>query len=69
MVKSNRIGPEAIRKARDALNESQTQFATRLGVNQTTISRWENAIIPIAGPGRILLERLLQDIERVHGDA
>ncbi len=54
----------AIRKARERLNETQTEFASRIGVNQATISRWEE--IGPRGLSRNLVERILQDIDRIH---
>jgi DNA-binding transcriptional regulator YiaG len=35
------ISAQRIRRARAQLKESQTAFAKRLGVDQGTISRWE----------------------------
>jgi DNA-binding transcriptional regulator YiaG len=60
------IGPEAIRKARDALNETQSQFATRIGIDQATVSRWENGRLPKKGVAQALLRRVMDDIARVH---
>ena len=60
------IAPEAIRKARNALNETQSQFASRIGINQATISRWERGRLPKRGLAQIVLTRVLQDIERVY---
>lgn len=60
-----RIGSEAIRKARDALNETQGEFAVRIGINQATVSRWENGRLPKSGAARELLRRVLEDINRV----
>lgn len=55
----------AIRKAREKLAESQAQFAARIGVNQATISRWEEEG-PRSATSRLAVERILSDIARVH---
>lgn len=36
------IDARAIRAVRQRLGESQAQFSARMGINQGTISRWEN---------------------------
>jgi DNA-binding transcriptional regulator YiaG len=56
------IGAEDLRKAREALNETQWQFAARLGVNQGTVSRWERGRIPERGITQDFLRRRLNDI-------
>lgn len=60
-----KVTPEAIRRAREGLNETQGQFATRLGVDQATVSRWETGALPKTGAMQMHLERVLQDIDRV----
>ena len=55
----------ALRKARERLGESQHQFAARLGVKQSTISRWEE-FGPTRAMIRNLIKQVLTDIERVH---
>ena len=57
----------ALRKARERLGESQKQFAARLGINQATISRWEDHG-PLRGPAVLALRQILADIERFLGD-
>ena len=57
------MGPKAIRMVRDALNESQGQFALRLGVSQATVSRWENGSLIIQGAEKILLGKILEEME------
>jgi DNA-binding transcriptional regulator YiaG len=57
----------AIRKARERLNENQTQFATRFGLNQATISRWEETGPPTEGYKKKMIDMLLEDIDRVLG--
>jgi DNA-binding transcriptional regulator YiaG len=49
---------------RDALAESQTAFAKRLGVTQATVSRWEDGELIVQGPAAILLDNMLQDMDR-----
>jgi DNA-binding transcriptional regulator YiaG len=58
---ANYMPPKRLRKLRDALGESQTEFAKRLGVTQATVSRWEDGELLIQGPARILIERLMAD--------
>jgi len=58
------ITSEAIRKARDALNETQGQFAARIGINQATVSRWESGSLPKKGVAQALLRRVMDDINR-----
>jgi len=57
------MGPKAIRMVRDALNETQGQFALRLGVSQATVSRWENGSLIIQGAEKILLGKILEEME------
>lgn len=40
--------PADLRAAREALGLTQTEFAARLGVHWTTVSRWENGRLPIS---------------------
>jgi DNA-binding transcriptional regulator YiaG len=63
-ISFNRIPPKVIRRLRDALAESQAAFAQRMGVSQATVSRWEDGELIIQGPAKILLERMLQDVDR-----
>ena len=51
-----------LRKARKRLGESQEEFATRFGVNQSTVNRWENGGVPEHGPARIAVEHVLAGI-------
>jgi DNA-binding transcriptional regulator YiaG len=55
------ITPEKLREAREGLGESQAEFAARLGVNQTTVSRWETGGVP-KGTAAFAVERLLEDL-------
>lgn len=47
-----------VSRLRASFGETQTEFAVRIGVNQATISRWENGEDDPSGPASILLERL-----------
>jgi DNA-binding transcriptional regulator YiaG len=60
------ITSAAIKRVRDRLAETQEQFATRLGIDQATVSRWEAGKPPTHGPAFLWLQRVLADIERVH---
>jgi DNA-binding transcriptional regulator YiaG len=60
------IAPQTLREVRTGLNETQGEFATRLGINQATVSRWEAGALPQRGLAQQLLLRVLQDIERVY---
>jgi DNA-binding transcriptional regulator YiaG len=60
------IGPETLKRARAAFNETQGQFATRIGIRQSTLSRWENGQLPKRGSAALLLRRVMDDIARVH---
>jgi transcriptional regulator with XRE-family HTH domain len=50
-----------LRGRRHALGLSQVELAQRLGVSQTTITRWERGV-PILHP--VILNRALRDLER-----
>ena len=50
-----------IRTAREKLDESQLEFGRRFGVDQSTISRWEQGP-PTKGPIRILIEYVLAEL-------
>lgn len=54
----------AIKSARDRLGESQAAFGRRLGVDQSTVQRWEAKGPPSRGPAKIAIERLLAELER-----
>jgi len=45
------LRPAEIRRTREALRLSSSQFASVLGVHPTTISRWENAHGPVPVEG------------------
>jgi DNA-binding transcriptional regulator YiaG len=50
----------AIKELRRQLGLTQTEFAERVGVNQATVSRWEQGF-PISRMARKSLERLQQE--------
>jgi DNA-binding transcriptional regulator YiaG len=58
------VSAEQIKRARnEVLKESQEAFARRFGVVQTTIHRWETDGPPTRGPGRMAIERVLNEIQ------
>lgn len=50
---------DEIKAARVALKESQAAFATRFGVDQATIHRWETEGLPTRGTARMAVENVL----------
>jgi DNA-binding transcriptional regulator YiaG len=60
------ITAEAIREARERLNETQEMFADRIGIDQATVSRWESGRLPKKGVAQALLRRVMDDIARVY---
>ncbi len=51
------ITGEQIKQARG--RESQARFGARLGVNQSTVHRWEKYGPPVRGPASIVLEQIV----------
>lgn len=49
-----------MRQTREALGLNQTQLAHRLGVNQSSISRFETGQLPIDERTKLALEALLK---------
>lgn len=49
-----------VARLRAYLGETQAEFAERLGVNQSTICRWEAGDKPL-GPAAIILNKLEQE--------
>jgi DNA-binding transcriptional regulator YiaG len=62
------VSPKTIRRVRDALNETQEQFAQRIGIKQSTLSKWESGGAPIRYNQALLLQRILAEITAVHPD-
>lgn len=54
---------EALRKARERVGESQTEFAKRFGVAQPVLSRWETGQARPAAAVRILIKRILDELQ------
>lgn len=54
-------GPD-IKKARELLGESQQEFGDRFGVDQSTVARWEQDGPPKRGPGRMAIQRVLDEL-------
>ena len=52
-----------IRAARETLKESQAAFASRFGVDQATVHRWEKHGAPERGTARMAIERLLASLK------
>lgn len=59
---------QVIRRARELAGETQTAFAGRFGVDQSTAHRWETEGPPPRGPGRKALEREVAAIFAEHGE-
>ena len=53
-----------IRRLRLQLGLSQAQFATLLGVNQSSVSKWERDEVTISRMARKALERMLRRSRR-----
>ena len=53
---------DLLKATRDRVGESQTKFAKRLGIDQTTLSRWEAFGIPDRGPGQKIVERVVSEL-------
>jgi transcriptional regulator with XRE-family HTH domain len=56
---------ETLRKARERIGESQAEFAKRFGVAQPVLSRWETGQARPAAAVRILIGRILEELEVV----
>lgn len=53
---------EALKAARERTGESQAEFARRLGINQSALSRWETGRREPRGPAQRLVERVLAEL-------
>jgi len=58
------ITPDWIRELRERLDLTQTVFARRIGVCQSTVAEWESGRICPRGPAKILLEMIFNEAER-----
>jgi DNA-binding transcriptional regulator YiaG len=56
------ITKEQITEARRHVEETQTAFCIRLGVDQATLSRWENGGPPEHGPTQVVLASVINPI-------
>lgn len=52
-----------LKAARTRLGESQSVFATRFGVDQSTLHRWETEGPSDRGAAKTLIEKTLSEIE------
>jgi transcriptional regulator with XRE-family HTH domain len=62
MAINRKIKNHEIRAIRSALKETQTVFAARFGIDQTTLSRWETRGVPNDAITRFWVEKILQDM-------
>lgn len=53
---------KSIKATRDRVGESQADFARRFGVDQATLSRWETLGIPARGSARLMVEKVLREL-------
>jgi len=58
------LSGEEVRFIRKALRLSQSEFADRLGVHRTTVTRWETGEVPVEAPVSIAI-RALAAVPRV----
>jgi len=58
MAKASRLSPEHVRYVRRQRNETQVQFARRLGVDPVTVARWETGQRRCAGDYAETVRRL-----------
>jgi len=65
MTAADSQSAEAIRAARERLGETQTVFAARFGVDQSTVHLWETRGLPKRGTTRALVERVLAEVAEV----
>lgn len=49
------------REIRERLNLTQQEMAKGVGVNVSTIWRWEASGVPVKGPAMMLLDRLAKE--------
>jgi DNA-binding transcriptional regulator YiaG len=56
------ISAADIRAARARVDETQSQFAKRFGVDRSTVAFWEKAGLPKKGTAPILIEQEIRSI-------
>ena len=54
---------DEIKAAREALGESQAAFASRFGVDQATVHRWETKGLPKRGAAPKAVEKVLESLK------
>lgn len=57
--------PEQARGIREAAGVSQVRLADELGVDRSTLIRWERGSHEPTGPRRVRYARILEDLQRV----
>ena len=55
---------EDIKSVRAALEESQAEFGSRFGVDQTTVHRWETKGLPERGAAKVAVETFLDAFKK-----
>lgn len=55
VLQQTAIGRAEVRFLRKLLGDTQSELATKLGVDRATVNRWENADEPLTGPGSYAL--------------
>jgi predicted transcriptional regulator len=58
------ITPADIKRHRKRLDETQTEFARRFNVNQSTVARWERGDLAIEGIAAVAVEYVLAELSR-----
>lgn len=55
------INGKTIKKIRAQMNLTQEKFAKGLGVNVTTLARWERDEVKLSGTTKLLFQRMLEE--------
>ena len=58
-----------LRAVREKIGDSQADFGARLGVNQSTVHRWETRGLPKHGTARNAVEKVVAELKPEVGDA
>lgn len=58
------LSGKTLKNAREQAGESQIEFAKRLGVHQSVLSRLERGRRLPKGAVRLLIERVLEDLDK-----